>query len=181
MKPSTRRALVVIGVTFLAGTAIACGGLIAAASAGLAALWRSPVVREGTLVVQATIDLLTDASTAPGTAELRDAGCERAFAITPEHYQRFAARLPQGTWDIPLETTVACAVRAPARVACDDLAVRYARAVGGRSTEIVVRAASLGPDGRCEGVICEGVYATDGRFVRPLGPRDLRGPDPLSR
>jgi hypothetical protein len=141
-----------------------CGGAVTLISWSI---WQNPNVQRGVEIAGAAMDLTREAMTAPGTAELRRAGCAQAMVYSPELIERFIgvirpdAGVRRG--EVPDYPLVVCQVRGQSTLSCETVARTYAEAVTPAPTELGVTI--QGQRGR--NARCQGVYGPDGTFLRP--------------
>jgi hypothetical protein len=113
-------ALAVVGFLFVAGVAVV--GFV---------VWRisqDPDVKKVVGVVKEGAKLISDAQNAPGTKELRAAGCEQAMVFDVDQLMNLAKEFDAGTADRPKDVPgwlVVCNVKRGSDVSCDDLAEEY--------------------------------------------------------
>lgn len=113
--------LIAGGVILIVG--LVCGGF--ATWAGWS-FWQSPGVQRAYTIGSAAVGLSAEAMTAPGTAEMRAAGCDSATAVTPELLERFS-RMAAGDGGalghIPEIPVITCMTHTSANVpTCEDVA-----------------------------------------------------------
>ena len=136
---------------------------------------------------------MATAVAAPGTAELRDAGCEVAMVHTagtaldlmapllsePGQQQEFREELQVRAGDIDLDALLLVFCTAPrftlSPPSCTDLAVVYGNAVEFPAEAFAVIVAQSGG----QGLVCQGIYTPDGSLVEPEEADSvLHGRDP---
>lgn len=139
------------------------GGLLLFMILGALLVWKvasDPGGRAGAGAVWEGVRTMWSAKSAPGTRELRKAGCEDALAMPLADVNRVMNLADAGARHVPPITLVTCTaslLRAPP--ACDALARVYAAAVrGGPPFMVLVQKAGTSP-------ACEGRYASDGEAV----------------
>jgi hypothetical protein len=126
---------------------------------------------------------MTTAVAAPGTAELRDAGCDVAMVHTagatlevivpllpdPEQRQEFRDDLQARAGDLDLDALLLVFCAAPrftlSPPSCSDLAVVYGTAVESPAEAFAVIVAQQGQ----QGLLCQGIYTPDGSLIDPVG------------
>lgn len=159
-------AAIVAGVLLLG-----CGGVFALIGW---AVWNNPDVQRGVAIAGAAMDMTREALLAPGTAEMRRAGCTQAMALTPELMRRFLASVADAGVDgrVPELPMIFCAMRhdATSVPSCEEVVRAYASGVSPPPAEVAV---SVGVQRERE-PRCEGIYAGDGTYVRPVD-EGLRG------
>jgi hypothetical protein len=157
--------------------AVAVFGLFALLVGGRVAwagwkVWQNPDVQRGVAIAGGAMNLAREAQTAPGTAEVRAAGCTQAMAVTPEALRRFVElTVPDAgaASRIPTHPMVFCALarrdseRAPG---CPDVARAYARGASPSPTRIAVQVSVQGE----QSPRCQGVFAPDGQAAGELDP-----------
>ena len=139
---------------------------------------RSPEFRQATRMVGGAMTLFGEAMNAPGTPELREAGCEVAFALDADMVRRFSEVLAQGgvpSENDPVELSfpfVLCNVSAlQPPPTCEDVARTYARAVANAPPATMVqvgRQFSHTPH-------CAGLYDASGNRLRDLQEAEMQG------
>lgn len=138
--------------------------------AGAIAVWlflRSETGQRLTETVSSGIALTREATTAPGTAELRAAGCSQAMVIpTARMLELFGQELPEADPDADTfnEATVVLCQRATDDAGapdCADVARIYGDAVPDAPPRfgVVVQGAGRGD------AVCEGAYGPDGTLL----------------
>jgi hypothetical protein len=158
---------VAMGVT--AFVFLGCGGLFLFLGWSV---WNNPDVQRVVEISGAALDLANEAQNAPGAAELRAAGCEQAFVITPEMLERLITVIDAdaGVQELPDFPVVSCAVRRPDRVQCPDLARTYMSAVHPPPAEVAITVQMQGQNQ----ALCSGVYDASGGLVRELDEHERR-------
>lgn len=155
-----------IAIAIFAGVVLVCGGVLTWAGYSV---WNDPNVQRGVAIAGAAMDMAQEAMQQPGAAELRAAGCGQAMVLTPELRRRFLATVaPDGGYDTPELTLVLCVVPRGAADApsCEDAVRAYATVHSPPPAEV---AASVSVQGE-EAVRCEGIYGSDGAFLREIDP-----------
>lgn len=157
--------------------ALVCGGVVTYAGW---ALWQSPAVQRGVSLVGAAMDLSREAMTAPGTREMRAAGCHQAMAFTPELMQRFLSLVaPDGGLPseaqrepLPEVPTLLCTMArgAPEVPSCESVARAYASGAAEGPREAAVRVSVQGE----ASARCEGLFGASGERVGDLDARAQR-------
>ncbi len=154
----------VIAVVVVGMIAIVCGGLVTWAGY---AVWTNPNVQRGVAIAGAAMDMTREALTAPGTVEMRQAGCAQAMAFTPELMARFLGTVVDGGAEqAPGMPLVMCAMQRGAVTAptCEEVVRAYAGAVSPAPPEVAARVAVQGE----RTPRCEGVYGADGSYRRDM-------------
>ena len=146
-----------------------CGGIVTLLGWSI---WQSPSVQRGVRIAGAAMDMTREAMAAPGTAELRQAGCGQAMVYTPEIIERFAhtIRPDGGAGRVPDMPMVICAVRRGSTMTCDEVARAYAAAVSPAPAEMGVTLQTQGE----RQATCQGVYDSEGTFLRGAGADQQR-------
>src|SRR5690606_30078941 len=102
----------------------------------------------------AMVELTQEAMRAPGTTEMRAAGCTQAMAFTPELMQRFVAAIaPDAGVEAPAMPLAVCAMQRGAASApsCEEAARAYTGAQAAPPSELAVRVTVQGEQvARCE-------------------------------
>ncbi|MBH24185.1 MAG: hypothetical protein CMH57_06975 [Myxococcales bacterium] len=88
-------------------------------------------------VLGSGVEMMQEAQSAPGTDELRGAGCDVAMVITPEILEKFIDVVKDmdtkgfdEDGELPKDTAmVICTLNETAKVTCDDAARAYIKAV----------------------------------------------------
>ena len=110
-------------------------------------------------VTGAAVELTREAMRAPGTAELREAGCDQAMVYTPERFRRFfEAANPDREPPSLHHPLVVCQLREGPDPGSDAVARAYATAVDPRPSAIGVTVQVVGQ----RQPTCEGLYGPDG-------------------
>jgi hypothetical protein len=140
----------------------------------VAAIWiflRSERGQQFVTVARDAIVMAQEATTAPGTQELRAAGCTQALVIPIERLREVATPL---NIDIPEHTggarmMVLCQSAGAAEVlpGCHDVARIYGDAVADAPPRLAVLVQRPGRNG----VVCQGIHAPDGTLLESLEPR----------
>lgn len=153
-------AAIVAGVLLLG-----CGGVFALLGW---AVWTNPDVQRGVAIAGAAMDMTREALTAPGTAEMRRAGCTQAMALTPELMRRFLESVVDAGVDeqVPEVPMIFCAMQqgATSVPSCEEVVRAYASGVSPAPAEVAVR---VGVQRERE-PRCDGIYSVDGAYVRPV-------------
>jgi hypothetical protein len=128
---------------------------------------KSPDGQKIVSAVSSGAALVSEATNAPGTKELRTLGCSQAMVIDAAKVQAIAAALVDGGSDgvpsaAPLQ--VVCVTARGRSLGCDAVAATYVQAVGRAAVPFAV---SVGASGAQP--TCEGTYMTDG--TRTTAPR----------
>ena len=134
----------------------------------------NPEVQKAGALLGETMRMGVAAQSAPGTAELEEAGCEDAMVLDMRKVVRLTedladelgddgeVQVPQEGWQ---QHIVVCQYRLEApELSCDDVAAVYVKAVSDVPTEYGV-AAQAGLAGKN---VCQGVYGRDGRLIQAL-------------
>lgn len=123
-------------------------------------------VREG-------ISVIREASTAPGTKELRAAGCEVAMVMAFSRITEVLKEIaPEVAEQATLEqmpgngTLIMCQLK-PSAVDPPDCA-RVARTYGGAVQDAAPRFGVILQESGAREPRCQGIYARDGQFIEPL-------------
>jgi hypothetical protein len=157
-----------IAIAVALGVVLICGGFVT--WAGYSA-WKSPGVQRAVAIGGAMMEMTQEAMRAPGTTEMRAAGCTQAMAFTPELMQRFiTAVAPDAGVEAPQMPLAICAMQrnATAVPTCEAMASAYAGAQS--APEIAVRVTVQGE----QVARCEGVYDPAGTFLREMDPEMTR-------
>lgn len=156
-----------IAAAVVGAITLVCGGLVTWLGY---AVWTNPNVQRGVAIAGAAMDLTREAMTAPGTVEMRQAGCTQAMAFTPELMRRFLdAVVPDAGAEedrAPTMPLIMCAMQRGAVTApsCEETVRAYAGAVSPAPSEIAARVGVQG-----ERVArCEGIYSSDGTYLREM-------------
>lgn len=158
-----------IAIAVALGIVLICGGIVT--WAGYSA-WKSPGVQRVVAIGGAMVELTQEAMRAPGTAEMRAAGCTQAMAFTPELMQRFITAIaPDAGVEAPSIPLAVCVMQRGAATVptCEAAASAYAGAQPA-AAEIAVRVAVQGE----QVARCEGVYGPGGTFLREMDPEMAR-------
>jgi hypothetical protein len=113
-------ALGIVGFLFLVGAGVV--GFV---------VWRisqDPDVKKVVGAVKEGAKLINDAQNAPGTKELKKAGCEQAMVFDVDQLMSLADKFDAGTGERPKDMPgwlVVCNVKSGSDVSCDDLAEEY--------------------------------------------------------
>jgi hypothetical protein len=127
--------------------------------------------------VSRSVTLFQEASSAPGTEQLRARGCTRAMVIPFDRLADIMREMaPEAAQDInrrrlPGEgTLVLCQVRTSeaAAPACADVARVYAEAVPGAPARFGVTVQQRNKS------VCDGKYTREGTYIEPLDSRSSR-------
>jgi hypothetical protein len=115
------------------------GGVLLLGGIGVGvAVWRFASSEEGKKIVSAVssgAQMVQEAQTAPGTAELRALGCKQALVVDLERARQLAAMLGDAGEPLTADDTrvlVTCQTAGSAKEpTCDAVATTYVKAVGG--------------------------------------------------
>ncbi len=130
-----------------------------------------------------TYQLFQEMSTAPGTEELKQLGCDGPMVITPEMLKRFGQTLdeiePEKTHDMPdlPYRVVTCSVNAKPSFDCEEVASTYVKAVPDVPAEFGV---TLQQQGKQEPV-CSGLYSAKGERLGELSPEAMDSMDSVNQ
>jgi hypothetical protein len=130
---------------------------------GGALLWSDPDVQRVVRGVGAGVELIDEAMKAPGTQELREAGCDIALVWTPEQMRRFRRALEDSSEsDHRLRHRIlTCQTKGPP-VDCETVAQVYGQAVADAPAEYAVTSQREGD----ATLHCRGIYDREGHYVR---------------
>jgi hypothetical protein len=159
-KPSNRGCWIALAVAGCVGVLIVILGAVA-----ITFLASS---KEGKAVIATfneTSKMMEDAAKAPGTAELRAAGCDGAMALDLSRLDRIASGSAGDAGSFVIDAvTVTCVVSdARSAPACDHLAKVYVRAGGVTRSEFSLTVTMQ--DGRD---VCASRYDASGTFIRAV-------------
>jgi len=131
-----------------------------------------PDLSRAARAVGAGVDLAHKAMTAPGTGELRRAGCEQAMALSPEDLARFLEAIEPDAapaaeqMDMPVVT---CNLSVWSSLSCEEVARIYAGAVTPAPPQMAVQVAGTA------GTRCTGVYDPSGARLGDIGQAEQEG------
>ena len=157
-----------IAAAVFAAIVLVCSGVLALLGYSI---WKNPEVQRAVGITRAAFELSQEAMAAPGTAELRAAGCRQALVFTPELQKRFLATVEpdaDAAFDDDFLPLVVCRMPNDGTEipSCEQLVSAYVDALEEPPPEIAVTVDVLS-----EGTRCEGVYGT---FLREFEP-EMRG------
>ncbi len=138
-------------------------GMVLVCAGGVYWVSQNEAVMEG-------LQSIADSQNAPGTEELRAAGCDQAMVLDPTVFLRMAAgfsdefdELQQANVaDEMPSTIVICNATGSGAPSCPDVARVYVESVGSAEGPFMVQVASGGSDP------CQEVYAADGEGLGDL-------------
>lgn len=167
------------GLTIL--LAVIGGGFLVIVAVLAIVAWRVMASPEGRAIVGVvgdTMKIVQKAQKAPGTRELRGAGCKTAMVLELEDLakivERFDASRPS---ESPFGSMVACGVQPwGSPPACDDLAKTYVGAVGPRPKPFLVSVTKSGQQKPLCSTLYDGEGARTQDFDDPAANRALSPP-----
>lgn len=163
--------LIAMAVTGVLG--LVCGGVVTWLG------WKvytNPDVQRAGRAIGEGFEVGQEAVNAPGAAELREAGCDQAMVMRPEHFERIARAaepdggLPEGEAGFPSMVLCQYQYGTDETLSCEQVARAYGDAIASPPAEFgvqVQRQASGRP-------ICSGVYAPDGERLGSLDEGERR-------
>lgn len=126
--PAPRKTRGLVVLLWIVGGGVVLIGILLAVGAWL--VLRDPKGREVADLVVESVRVMRAAQSAPGTKELRKAGCSEVLAVPAADMARIAGRGDSGAFTESRLTIVTCAVSVfAAPPSCDALAAVYAGAV----------------------------------------------------
>lgn len=133
-------------------------------------LSQNPDFQKVTKAVGGGIQLMQKAQNAPGTAELKEAGCQQAIVLEAKDLKEFIEGVDpkalkkggQQEFDFHLvQCTVGFSGEA---LSCEEIATVYAGAVKDAPEQFMVQSSKAGGSKPA----CQGIYSRDGKLVREL-------------